>query len=62
MRPFPLLITLLIRAVYSVEISLSSKEISWANPNYMYVSTYPGIFSNKKMYRSILRLPETRDD
>ena len=32
MRPFPLLITLDIKAVYSVEMSLSSKEISWAKP------------------------------
>ena len=32
MRPSPLLITLDIRAVYSVLMSLSSNETNWLNP------------------------------
>ena len=43
MRLQPLDITLDIKAVYSVLMSLSSKEMSWANPRRGRVEIHPGI-------------------
>lgn len=40
-------------AIHNFGENIADIEISWANPNYLYVSTFPGIFNNKKIYKSI---------
>ena len=39
-------------AVYHFDADIASVEVAWSNPNYIYVTTYPGWWDKKYIYKS----------